>query len=59
MTLEAVLSRVRGLDKWELFHNLLLYLCMMLDSKMAEEAGEGSARVVTSPVTMYDQVSKI
>ena len=39
-TLEAVLSHVRGLDKWELFHNLLVYLCMLLDSKMAKEAGE-------------------
>ncbi len=39
-TLQTVLSHTRGLDKWELFHNLFVYLCMLLDSKMALEAGE-------------------
>lgn len=39
-TLEAVLSHVNNLDKWELFHSLLTYLCMLLDTKMAKEAGK-------------------
>lgn len=34
-----LLSCVRDMDLWELFHSLFTFLCMLLDSKMAAEAG--------------------
>lgn len=35
-----LLSHVRNMDLWELFHSMFTFLCMLLDSKMAKEAGE-------------------
>ncbi len=39
-TLETMLTRVSGLDKWELFHDLFIHLCKLLDTEMAKEAGK-------------------
>ena len=35
----ALLFRVRELDTWQLFHEVFSLLCMLLDDKMASEAG--------------------
>ena len=37
--LALVFSRVRGMDSVEVFHELLLFMCMLLDRRMAREAG--------------------
>lgn len=37
--LALVFSRVRGMDSAEVFHELLLFMCMLLDKRMAREAG--------------------
>lgn len=36
----ALLVRVRMLDAWELFHEVFSLLCLLLDEKMAAEAGK-------------------
>ena len=39
-TLAVVLSKVKGCDSWPLVQELLVYLCTLLDPKLAAEAGE-------------------
>lgn len=45
-TLAAVLSRVKGADSWALVQELLVYLCAILDSKLAKERGESTTEAV-------------
>ena len=40
VTLAAILSHMKDLESWELFHNILGFLCTVLDKNMAKEAGE-------------------
>jgi len=39
-TLALVLSRVRGMDSINVFMELLLFTCTLLDKRMAKEAGQ-------------------
>ena len=38
-TLTAVLSKVEGADSWPLVQELLVFLCTILDPKLAKDAG--------------------
>lgn len=41
LALAEIFSRVKDLNGWQLFHDLFSFLCMLLDPKMAKEAGFG------------------
>ena len=43
LALTEIFSRVKDLNGWQLFHDLFSFLCMLLDPKMAKEAGKGSS----------------
>ena len=48
--LALVFSRVRGMDSVEVFQELLLFTCMLLDRRMAREAGQLRALI---PILHY------
>lgn len=51
-----LLSRVRDMDLWELFHSMFTFLCMLLDSKMAREAGEQVTQYINTHLQVADTV---
>ena len=48
--LALVFSRVRGMDSAEVFQELLLFMCMLLDRRMARETGRLRALI---PILHY------
>ena len=40
-TAAVVLSRASDLDGWDMFQDLFSFLCLLLDNKLASEAGQG------------------
>ena len=48
--LALVFSRVRGMDSVEVFQELLLFMCMLLDRRMARETGRLRALI---PILHY------
>ena len=50
-SLSLVLSRIRGLESWDVFNDLIVLLCLLLDSKMSPQAGvfaEGGRKALES-----------
>ncbi len=49
-TLSLLFSRVRDLESWDLFQELLVFSCVLLDDKLSQESGAGSSLVSWSRV---------
>ena len=43
LSLAELFSRVRNMDSWELFHDIFSFVCMLLDQRMAAQAGTSPA----------------
>ena len=52
-TLSDVLSRATNMESWEVFQDFFGFLCILLDSKMAAEAGASTNANMTNLSMLY------